>query len=159
MVEENLWTFTLGRLTMKRWMGSARMNVDVQRTVQCSSQLSTISSHVPILSRCTETSWTSLLWAQWCHSLSVARRPKIPLSTDTTVCTKTLLFLQNIKEFPSKCHYRAHYLVEPLVLRTHGHSGCTALVLEDLIGIITFVVQYVENHGIFLPGGYKRDDV
>jgi hypothetical protein len=46
----------------------------------------------------------------------------------------------------------------------HGHTGRTAsnvLVLENVKGIITFVLQYVEANGILLPGqipGGKRDN-
>lgn len=46
----------------------------------------------------------------------------------------------------------------------HGHTGRTAsnvLVLENVKGIITFVLQYVEANGILLPGqipGAKRDN-
>ena len=51
-----------------------------------------------------------------------------------------------------------------LVPGTHGRTGRTApnaLVLEDVKGIITFVMHYVESNGV-LPGrvpGYKRDDI
>ena len=56
-------------------------------------------------------------------------------------------------------------LSEGLVPRIHGNTGRTAhnaLVLEEVKGIITFVMQYVESNGILLPGripGYKRDDI
>ena len=74
---------------------------------------------------------------------------------------KTLLFLHDIGDFRLRA-IRAYYLTEGLA---HGHSGHTApnaLVLQDVNGIITFVMQYVENNGILLPGrvrGYKRDDI
>ena len=72
-----------------------------------------------------------------------------------------LLFLHDIGDFRLRA-IRAYYLTEGLA---HGHSGHTApnaLVLQDVNGIITFVMQYVENNGILLPGrvpGYKRDDI
>ena len=80
------------------------------------------------------------------------------------VCRSTFLFLHNIGEFRLKA-IRARYLSEGLVPRIHGHSGRTApnaLVLEDVRGIITFIMQYAETNAILLPGripGYKRDDI
>ena len=66
----------------------------------------------------------------------------------------TFLFLHDIGDFCLRA-IRARYLTEGLVPRTHGHSGRTtpnALVLEDVQGFIIFVMQYVENKGILLPG-------
>ena len=80
------------------------------------------------------------------------------------VCKQTFLFLHDIGDYRLRA-IRAHYIVHGLVPRTHGHTGRTApnaLVLEDVKGIITFVMQYVESNGVLLPGrvpGYKRDDV
>ena len=80
------------------------------------------------------------------------------------VCKTTFLFLHDIGDFRLRA-IRAHYLSEGLVPRIHGHTGRTApnaLVLEDVRGIITFILQYVESNGILLPGripGYKRDDI
>ena len=80
------------------------------------------------------------------------------------VCKTTFLFLHDIGDFCLRA-IRAHYLSEGLVPRIHGHTGSTApkaLVLEDVRGIITFILQYVESNGILLPGripGYKRDDI
>ena len=56
----------------------------------------------------------------------------------------------------------AHYVTEGLVPRIHGHAGRTApnaLVLGEVKGISTFVMQYVESNAILLPGripGYKQ---
>ena len=43
-----------------------------------------------------------------------------------------------------------------------GRVALNALVLEEVKGIITFVMHYVETNAILLPGripGYKRDDI
>ena len=59
----------------------------------------------------------------------------------------------------------AQYIREGLVPRVHGHTGRVApnaLVLEEVKGILTFVMHYVETNAILLPGripGYKRDDI
>ena len=80
------------------------------------------------------------------------------------VCKKTFLFLHSIGASRFKA-LKAQYVSEGLVPRVHGHTGRTApnaLVLEDVRGIISFVLQYVESNGILLPGripGYKRDDI
>ena len=80
------------------------------------------------------------------------------------VCKKTFLFLHDIGDFRLRA-IRAHYVTEGLVPRIHGHAGRTApnaLVLGEVKGIITFVMQYVESNAILLPGripGYKRDDI
>lgn len=80
------------------------------------------------------------------------------------VCKQTFLFLHDIGDYRLRA-IRAHYIAHGLVPRTHGHTGRTApnaLVLEDVKGIITFVMQYVESNGVLLPGrvpGYKRDDI
>ena len=77
------------------------------------------------------------------------------------VCKKTFLFLHDVGNCRLKA-LRAQYLSEGLVPRIHGNTGRTvhnALVLEEVKGIITFVMQYV---GILLPGripGYRRDDI
>ena len=77
------------------------------------------------------------------------------------VCKRTLLFLRDIGDFRLKA-IRAQYVREGLVPRVHGHTGRVApnaLVLEEVKGIITFVMHYV---AILLPGripGYKRDDI
>ena len=76
------------------------------------------------------------------------------------MCKKTFLFLHNTGEFRFRV-LKTHYLTEGLVPRIHGHAGRTApnmLVLEDVRGIVLFVLQYVETNGILLPGripGYK----
>ena len=80
------------------------------------------------------------------------------------VCKRTFLFLHDIGDFRLKA-IRAQYVAEGLVPRVHGHTGRVApnaLVLEEVKGIITFVMQYVETNAILLPGripGYKRDDI
>ena len=80
------------------------------------------------------------------------------------ICKKTFLFLHDIGDFRLRA-LRAQYLSEGLVPRVHGHTGRTApnaLVLDDVKGIISFVMQYVESNSILLPGripGYKRDDI
>ena len=56
----------------------------------------------------------------------------------------------------------AQYVREGLVPRVHGRVAPNALVLEEVKGIITFVMHYVETNAILLPGripGYKRDDI
>ena len=80
------------------------------------------------------------------------------------VCKRTFLFLHDIRDFRLKA-IRAQYVSEGLVPRVHGHTGRVApnaLVLDEVKGIITFVMQYVETNAILLPGripGYKRDDI
>ena len=80
------------------------------------------------------------------------------------ICKKTFLFIHNIGDFRLRA-LRAQYLKEGLVPRVHGHNGRTApnaLILQDVKEIILFIMQYVENNGILLPGripGYKRDDI
>ena len=77
------------------------------------------------------------------------------------VCKRTFLFLH---DFRVKA-IRAQYVAVGLVPRVHGHTGHVApnaLVLDEVKGIITFVMQYVETDAILLPGripGYKRDDI
>ena len=101
---------------------------------------------------------------------------RTPQSTDTSrntslffhngiqVCKETFLFLHDIGDYRLRT-IRAHYVAHGLVPRTHGHIGRTepnALVLEDVKGIITFVMQCVESNGVLLPGrvpAYKRDDI
>ena len=80
------------------------------------------------------------------------------------VCKRTFLFLHDIGDFRLKA-IRAQYIREGLVPRVHGHTGRVApnaLVLEEVKGILTFVMHYVETNAILLPGripGYKRDDI
>ena len=80
------------------------------------------------------------------------------------VCRKTFLFLHNTGYSRFKA-IKSHYLSQGLVPRIHGNAGrppSNALVLKDVKGIISFVMQYVETNGILLPGrvpGYKRDDI
>ena len=80
------------------------------------------------------------------------------------MCRKTFLFLHNVGSSRFKA-IKSHYLSQGLVPRIHGNSGKApshALVLKDVEGIISFVLQYVETNGILLPGrvpGYKRDDI
>ena len=80
------------------------------------------------------------------------------------VCRKTFLFLHNIGNSRFKA-IKAHYLSQGLVPRIHKHTGRiapNALVMDDVKGIISFVMQYAETNGILLPGripGYKRDDI
>ena len=80
------------------------------------------------------------------------------------VCKRTFLFLHDIGDFHLKA-IGAQYIAEGLVPRVHGHTGRVApnaLVLDEVKGIITFVMQYVETNAILLPGripGYKRDDI
>ena len=77
------------------------------------------------------------------------------------VCKRTFLFLH---DFRVKA-IRAQYVAVGLVPRVHGHTGHVApnaLVLDEVKGIITFVMQYVETDAILLPGripGYKQDDI
>ena len=57
------------------------------------------------------------------------------------------LFLHDIGDFRLKA-IRAQYVREGLVPRVHGHTGRVApnaLVLEEVKGIITFVMHYVEQ--------------
>ena len=66
------------------------------------------------------------------------------------VCKRTFLFLHDIGDFRLKA-IRAQYVAEGLVPRVHGHTGRVApnaLVLEEVKGIITFVMQYVETNAI-----------
>ena len=56
------------------------------------------------------------------------------------MCKKTFLFLHNTGEFCFRAQ-KTHYLTEGLVPRIHGHAGRTALVLEDVRGIVLFVLQ------------------
>ena len=80
------------------------------------------------------------------------------------MCKRTFLFLHDIGDFRLKA-IRAQYIREGLVPRVHGHTGRVApnaLVLEEVKGILTFVMHYVETNAILLPGripGYKRDDI
>ena len=69
------------------------------------------------------------------------------------VCKHTFLFLHDIGDFRLKA-IRAQYVAEGLVPRVHGHTGRVApnaLVLEEVKGIITFVMQYVETNAITWP--------
>ena len=77
------------------------------------------------------------------------------------VCKRAFLFLHDIGDFHLKA-IRAQYVAEGLVPRVHGHTGRVAPNAEEVKGIITFVMQYVETNAILLPGripGYKRDDI
>ena len=63
------------------------------------------------------------------------------------VCKRTFLFLHDIGDFRLKA-IRAQYIREGLVPRVHRHTGRVApnaLVLEEVKGILTFVMHYVES--------------
>ena len=75
------------------------------------------------------------------------------------VCKHT--FLHDIGDFRLKA-IRAQYVREGLVPRVHGHTGRVApnaLVLEEVKGIITFVMHYVAILLHCRIPGYKRDDI
>ena len=92
------------------------------------------------------------------------RKECISILPQWLACMQTHLPLHDIGDFHLKA-IRAQYVSEGLVPRVHGHTGCVspnALVLDEVKGIITFVMQYVETNAILLPGripGYKRDDI
>ena len=78
----------------------------------------------------------------------------LPSTTMDCVCKRTFLFLHDIGDFRLKA-IRAQYIREGLVPRVHGHTGRVApnaLVLEEVKGILTFVMHYVETNAILLPG-------
>ena len=92
------------------------------------------------------------------------RNPTVLYHQGQRVCKTTFLFLHSVGDFCLRA-IKAHYLKEGIIPRIHGLVGrptYNALVLEDVRGIILFVLQYAETNGILLPGripGYKRDDL
>lgn len=80
------------------------------------------------------------------------------------ICRKTFLFLHGIGEFRLRA-IKASYLSQGMVPRVHGLTGrvpSNAFVLEDIMNIVKFILQYAESNAILLPGrvpGYKRDDI
>lgn len=77
------------------------------------------------------------------------------------VCNQTL-FLQDMGDYRLRAIRSQTWIGSPHSwVRTYtGRTAPNALVLEDVKGIIEFVIQYVESNGILLPGrvsGYRRD--
>ena len=80
------------------------------------------------------------------------------------VCKKTFLFLHGIGEMRLK-NLMKHFKQNGITGRTHGntrHRPHHALSLPTVKSVVTFIVNYSEQHSLALPGripGYSRTDI
>ena len=80
------------------------------------------------------------------------------------VCRKTFIFLHGISEWRFKA-LKSSVRRDGLAPRVHGNTKrapSNALSFNDIQHVVTFIVNYAEDHAILLPGripGYRRSDL
>ena len=82
----------------------------------------------------------------------------------TQICLTSFLFLQTIgmKWYKNLKKHVREFGIVPRQHKFYNRQPHNAFTIEDRKIIVTFIINYAEQHGVSLPGkipGFKRDDI